>query len=152
VLGFVGGYLFGAIRGAAYSLVGVSIGSYAAYTLAGRYGRPYVESVVAPETVARFDSVTEDRALLSLFLVFLVPGLPDDAICFVAGLTSIDRWKLVGVAVVGRAPGFLAASAAGASLAREDVRLTVALVLALSAVSVLGFVNRGRIAGLLRDD
>lgn len=151
VLGFVGGYLFGTVPGLLYSLAGVTVGSYVAYALAGRYGRPYVESVVAPETIAQFDAVTEERALVSLFVVFLVPGLPDDAICFVAGLTGIDRWKLVAIAVLGRAPGFFVASAAGASLARTQLRLTAALVLAVAALSVLGYLNRGRLADYLGD-
>lgn len=146
-VGFVGGYLFGTVRGTALSLLGVGVGSYLAYALAARYGRPYVERVVAPETVARFDAVTEERALGSLFVAFLVPGLPDDAICFVAGLTAIDRWKLVAVAVVGRAPGFLVATAAGSSLASEDLRLAVGLVVALLALSVLGYAFRERILG-----
>lgn len=51
VIAFVGGYLFGAIRGTVYSLIGAAIGSAIVFALARRYGRPYVEGVVSKETL-----------------------------------------------------------------------------------------------------
>jgi len=152
VLGFAAGYLFGAGWGTVYSLVGVTVGSAGAFVLSRKFGRPYVARVVAPETLAEFDALPEERGLLGLFLAFLVPGLPDDAICFVAGLTDIPLWKLVVVAVVGRLPGFLLAALAGASVAGAHLLRAFGVVAVLLALSVVGYHNRARLVAVLRGE
>lgn len=68
------------VAGTVYSLIAVAIGSGLTALLTRRYGRPYVERVVTPETLARFDGVRDGDATAGLFLAYLVPGLPDDAL------------------------------------------------------------------------
>lgn len=143
--GFAAGYVFGAVAGSVYSLVGITIGSTVAFWLSRRLGRPYVERVVTPETLDRFDDLAERNAAAGLFLAFLVPGLPDDAICFVGGLTDLPLWRLVLVAVAGRAPGFVLMAVAGARLASEQVVDAALLVLTLTALAVVGYLSRDRL-------
>ncbi len=151
VLAFAGGYLFGTVHGAAYSLLGAALGSTVAFLLARRFGRPYVERVVTAETLDAFDDVVDRDGAFALFLVFLVPGLPDDVVCFVAGVTRIPVWKLVAVSVVGRVPGFLLVSHAGAELAAANYALVTALLGALAAVAALVYWQRADLLAALRD-
>jgi uncharacterized membrane protein YdjX (TVP38/TMEM64 family) len=137
VLGFAGGYLFGGLAGTAYSLTGAALGSWIAFSLARRYGRPYVERVVYGPTLEAFDEACRTRGLLALFVVFLVPGLPDDVLCLVAGLTDLDIRKMVVVSVFGRLPGYSVVAFAGTSFAEGDQRGT-ALLLGLLLVASLG--------------
>jgi uncharacterized membrane protein YdjX (TVP38/TMEM64 family) len=151
VVGLVGGYLFGPVWGTAYSLLGVAVGSTVVFVLSRRYGRPYVERFIVPETVAEFDDLVDSGGLVGLFLVFLIPGLPDDAVCFLAGLTRIPVSKLVLVAVVGRAPGFLLVAVVGADLAAGRASAALWLLGAVSALSLVTYLFRDRIvAGLHR--
>ena len=143
--GFVSGYLFGGFLGTVYSLVGVTIGSTIAFWLSRRYGRPFVERVLRAEVMDRFDAFVDQAGLLSLFVMFLLPGLPDDALCFVGGLTEIDLWKLVAIMMVGRLPGYVLVNVSGASLATGDLRLAVALVLVVVGFTVWGVVRREQI-------
>jgi len=46
--------------------------------------------------------------LVFFFLVFLIPGLPDDIACFVAGLTSLPLLALIAVSAIGRLPSVVA--------------------------------------------
>lgn len=151
VVGLVGGYLFGPVWGTVYSLLGVGIGSAVVFGLSRRYGRPYVERMIVPETVDEFDELVESVGLPGVFLVFLIPGLPDDAICFLAGLTRIPiRWLVV-AAIAGRAPGFLVVAVAGADLAAGRVSTALWLLGLLSVLSLVGYLFRDRIvAGLHR--
>lgn len=142
VLGFVAGYLFGALWGTILSIVGTTIGTYGAVVLARRYGRPAVERLVRPETIDHFDAAVDRRGLLALFVVFLIPGLPDDAICFAAGLTRLDVKRVVAVSAVGRLPGYAIVSLAGARFAGGRTVDTVALLGALVAVSVAVYLAR----------
>jgi uncharacterized membrane protein YdjX (TVP38/TMEM64 family) len=151
VVGLVGGYLFGPVWGTAYSLLGVAVGSTVVFVLSRRYGRPYVERMIVPETVAEFDDLVDSGGLLALFLVFLIPGLPDDSVCFLAGLTRIPIPRLVAVAVVGRAPGFLLVAVAGGDLAAGRASAALWLLGAVSVLSLVTYLFRDRIvAGLHR--
>jgi uncharacterized membrane protein YdjX (TVP38/TMEM64 family) len=55
----------------------------------------------------------ERRGSLVIFLIFLFPFLPDDAVCFLAGLTPIPLLVLVLLAMAGRTPGVFVANLLG---------------------------------------
>ncbi|MFC6732041.1 MULTISPECIES: TVP38/TMEM64 family protein [unclassified Haladaptatus] len=145
-MGVVSGYLFGAYLGTFYSVVGAGLGSFIAAAAARRFGRPYVERVVHPDTLSRFDGVTDRRGEIGLFLAFLVPGLPDDAICFVAGLTRLSLSRIVVIAVVGRAPSLLLTNLVGAELASRNLAMAAVLGLLVLVLSILGYTNRETLA------
>lgn len=151
VLAVASGYLFGPWWGTLYNLVGVTLGSAVAFWLARRFGRAYVERTVDDDALRRFDAIDDGRARATLFVLFLVPGLPDDAICFAGGLTGIPLWQLVVIAAVGRAPGFLLANVVGGFLGTDRLAAAVVLALALVALSALGYRYRGRLLGPLGD-
>jgi uncharacterized membrane protein YdjX (TVP38/TMEM64 family) len=111
---FVAGYLYGFWVGSLYSWLGMVIGSAAAMGLARLAGRPLVMRLVSPVTLARLDRLAAGRGWGFFFLVFLIPGLPDDAACFLAGLTPLPLPALMAAAAIGRIPGIVAAVWAGA--------------------------------------
>jgi uncharacterized membrane protein YdjX (TVP38/TMEM64 family) len=143
-LGLVGGYLFGTWAGLLYSMVGVTVGSTVVFVLARRYGRPFVERVFEDEAVARFDSLVDERGALGLFVVFLLPTFPDDAVCALAGLTPLRLRTLVVLVVLGRLPTFLLVALAGDSLAaaRYETVLLVAGVAVAFTVAVYAVRDR----------
>lgn len=147
VVALAGGYLFGTWVGSLLTILGVVLGSTLAFWLARRFGRRGVERFVPPEQLARFDGVARSRGPLGLFLAFLVPGLPDDALCFVGGLTDIPIRRLVVIAILGRAPSLLALTALGAGLADGDRTLVVLLAVVIGLFSLGGFLARDRILG-----
>jgi uncharacterized membrane protein YdjX (TVP38/TMEM64 family) len=149
VLAAVAGYLFGPWWGTLYNMIGITIGSTAAFWLSRRFGRTYVERMIDDDALATFDTFVERRGLLTLFVLFLLPGLPDDALCFVGGLTPIPLRKLVLIAIVGRTPAFFLANVLGGLLATGDIELAIGLFVLITALSVLGYLNRDRIVEFL---
>ncbi|MFC7225922.1 VTT domain-containing protein [Salinirubellus salinus] len=142
-----GGYLFGWLGGTVYTMVGVTIGSVAAFLLARRWGRAYVERAFTPDAVERFDDLVAAHGDTVLFLAFLVPGLPDDALCFLAGLTAIPLRRFVLLVVVARTPAHLLVAAAGAGLATGDLELAVGILAVLAVLGLLGYRYGGRMLG-----
>lgn len=145
-LGFVAGYLFGALWGTVLSVVGATVGGYIAFLLARRYGRPVVDRMVTEEARELFDSFSSDHGRFTLFLVFLVPGLPDDAICVVAGVSDVDTRSFLLASIVGRIPGYFLVALAGSRLAEARYAETTALLAVLALVSALGYLGRHRLA------
>jgi uncharacterized membrane protein YdjX (TVP38/TMEM64 family) len=107
-LNFAAGYLFGLIPGILYSWLGLILGTAAALLLARYLGRPLVQRLVAPAALEKMDRLAENRGLVFFFLVFLIPGLPDDIACFVAGLTPLPLLALIAVSAIGRLPSVVA--------------------------------------------
>lgn len=114
VVNFVAGYLFGLGPGLLYSWLGLVAGTSLAMLLARYAGRPLVERIVDPKLLTRVDALARGRGLRFFFLFFLIPGLPDDILCFVAGLTPLPLRVLILFSATARLPGLLGAVWLGA--------------------------------------
>ena len=73
---FVGGYLFGAKIGFIYSMIGLLIGSWTAFSLARIFEKLAVEKFVSAETRKKFDYLIGHEGVILSFLLFLIPGFP----------------------------------------------------------------------------
>jgi uncharacterized membrane protein YdjX (TVP38/TMEM64 family) len=132
-LGLAGGYLYGALLGTLYSMVGLTLGTALAAWLARRWGRPLVERLVDAEILARIDRFAERLGPLMLFVVFIVPFLPDDAIVLIAGLADVPLPGILAASVLGRLPGVVVLAWVGATAARfSPVYWAAAVALALA--------------------
>jgi len=111
---FIGGYLFGAKAGFLYSMIGLLIGSSVAFSLARIFEKLAVEKVVSLETRKKFDYLIGHEGLILSFLLFLIPGFPKDALCYILGLTPMHFGIFLFISLVGRVPGTLMACLQGA--------------------------------------
>lgn len=141
-----GGYIFGMWAGVLYSVTGILIGSIFNFFLARLLGVPFVRAVFGAERLARFDNVlNSQRATVAFFLLFLIPGIPKDALCYVAGLSTIRFSLFMMVSTVGRLPGIIGSSALGGAAANR-MWLTVATIgVAALVLFAIGLLYRERL-------
>lgn len=150
IVAFVSGYLFGSIAGIVYSLAGVLLGSAVAFGLAKRFGRPVVEQLLHEDVVTRFDGFVDRVGIPGLFAFVIIPGLPDDAICFLSGLT---KWRLrtfLAVISVGRFPAYVVTVYAGGELASGQATTALVLIGAIIVFSVIGYYKQDAIRELIQ--
>ncbi len=140
-----GGYIFGTSGGILYGLIGLTIGTFIAISLGRLLGRPFVKKIIKEEYLNKFDKVTYDYGLIAIFFLFLLPGPPDDAICFIAGLTDIEIKKLLLAVIAGRFPGLLAMVIAGKNLAEAKWTYFIIIILIVGILSVLALKYRKKI-------
>lgn len=144
------GYLFGSIPGTIYSLTGVLVGSAVAFSLAKRYGRTLVEKLLHDDVLTRFDGFVERVGLPGLLAFVLIPGLPDDVICFLAGLT---KWRLrtfIAVISIGRLPAYVVTVVAGGEFADGQLTTGLLLVGLVIGLSAIGYRNQETIQELVQ--
>jgi uncharacterized membrane protein YdjX (TVP38/TMEM64 family) len=139
VVALIAGYLFGPLAGTVYSLTGVLIGSTVAFSLAQRYGRPFVEDVLDEDVLTRFDAFVDRVGVPGLVAFVVIPGLPDDAICFLSGLTTWRLRTFLAASAVGRLPAYVLTVYAGNEFASGQAVEGSLLVGALVALSVIGY-------------
>jgi uncharacterized membrane protein YdjX (TVP38/TMEM64 family) len=107
IVSFVAGYVYGLWPGILYSWIGQVIGTALVMGLARYAGRPVVERLVNPATLDKLDRIARGRGIGFFMLVFLIPGLPDDLMCLVAGLTPLPLRVLIPMSAILRLPGML---------------------------------------------
>lgn len=90
----VGVLVFGAWEGFIYNYGGIAIGSIIAFALAKRYGPKLVKFFIKDQTYDKYISWLDKGKKFSVFfaIALFLPGLPDDALCMLCGLTKIT-WK-----------------------------------------------------------
>jgi uncharacterized membrane protein YdjX (TVP38/TMEM64 family) len=149
VVALVAGYLFGPLAGTVYSLTGVLIGSTVAFSLSKRYGRSFVERVIHEDVIARFDGFVDTVGIPGLFAFVVIPGLPDDAICFLSGLTKWSLPTFIGVIAVGRLPAYVLTVYAGGQLASGRFLSAMALVGLVVVASAVGYYKQEAVRDLV---
>ncbi len=112
-IGLVAGYYFGFGYGSLLNILGVLTGSLLAFALARAFGKPLVDRFVGPKVTNMLVKATTGKGLWGMALVYLLPFTPDDALCFVAGLSPIKISRFALLAILCRAPGILVANLTG---------------------------------------
>lgn len=136
-VGPIGGFLFG-WEGVVWTLVGTTLGALLIFVVAKKFGRGVAEKVLDKKTMEKFDKIPEEKAEMMIFALFLIPGLPDDAIAYIAGMTKVSTLRLAVSWVIGRLPSVIVANMIGMGANEGNLR-TVMIGLGIAALG-MGFV------------
>lgn len=108
-----GGMIFGLWKSFIISTTAIISGSILVFVLARKLGKPFADRFVSPQISDKYGHLLASKGDMLLALIFFLPFLPDDAICIVAGLSSIKFSKFLTIVLLTRPWGILAASAIG---------------------------------------
>ena len=107
LLAVVGAYVFGFWQGVLYAFIGLAIGSTLCMILGRRFGRPLVDRLIDPKSIATFDRFTEKRGPIFFFIIFVMPWVPDDLACYAIGLSPLSLKLMIPLAAFGRMPSVI---------------------------------------------
>lgn len=107
LLAVVGAYVFGFWQGVLYAFIGLAIGSALCMILGRRFGRPLIDRLIDPKSMATFDRFTEKRGPIFFFIIFVMPWVPDDLACYAIGLSRLSLMVMIPLAAVGRMPSVI---------------------------------------------
>jgi uncharacterized membrane protein YdjX (TVP38/TMEM64 family) len=107
LLAIVGAYVFGFWQGVLYAFIGLAIGSALCMILGRRFGRPLVDRLIDPKSMATFDRFTDKRGPIFFFIIFVMPWVPDDLACYAIGLSRLSLKLMIPLAAVGRMPSVI---------------------------------------------
>jgi uncharacterized membrane protein YdjX (TVP38/TMEM64 family) len=135
---FLGGYIFGIKGGFFYSMIGLFFGSWMAFALARIFEKWAVEKFVSAQTRKKFDYLVGHEGVILSFLLFLIPGFPKDALCYILGLTPMRTGIFLIISTLGRIPGTLMATLQGAK-AFDQQYMSFLVLLGISTLIILAF-------------
>ena len=135
---FLGGYLFGVYAGMLYSMIGLIVGSWLSFSIARIFGRRAVERFVSPGLRKKLEYLSGHEGVILGFLLFLIPGFPKVALCYILGLTPMHLGIFLIISTIGRIPGTLLATLQGAK-AFDQQYVILLILLVISALIILVF-------------
>jgi len=135
------GYAFGTFLGTLYSLAGIIIGTVIVFFGTRLAGSAIVRAFIPPMTLKKFDFlINSPKSEIAMFVLFLIPGIPKDALVYISGLMPVNPWKFLLICVVARFPGLWGSAYIGAHLQKKDywpVAIMSGLALVLFVVGIL---------------
>jgi len=108
------GYLYGFWGGFLISWLSLVVGGEIAYVLARNYGRPFAEKWISPTVLERWNTAAAGQGIGFFAISLVMPLVPNDAMCYVAGLGTISRIRFSMANLLGRGMACIITSAAGA--------------------------------------
>jgi uncharacterized membrane protein YdjX (TVP38/TMEM64 family) len=146
VVQVAGGYVFGFARGGLYTIVGIALGSVVNFYAGRLLGRPFVESLFAREKIERIEAATgSGKGMAGFFLLFLIPGIPKDALCYVAGFSSLGLGAFLAVSMAGRLPGILGSAFMGSAAYSGSWRAAIAVLVVAGLLFAAGLAFKDRL-------
>ncbi len=143
--GFLGGYLFGEWLGLGYSTIGLTVGSVAAFGIGRWLGAHYVRNLVKKETWDKLGFIVEAEGAILCFMIYLIPGLPKDMVCYLFGISPMPMWVFALVSGLGRIPGTWFLSAQGAHTATGNYVYVIVVTAVVIAIALPLYYYRHRI-------
>lgn len=148
--GFLGGFLFGQGLGLVYSTIGLGLGSLLAFLIGRWLGAHFVRNFVKAETWSKLGFIVEAEGAILCFIIYLIPGLPKDVVCYLFGMSPMPLWVFALVSTLGRIPGTWVLSAQGDKTAAGQYVEVVLLTTLVVAVALPLYYYRHRIVDRLR--
>jgi uncharacterized membrane protein YdjX (TVP38/TMEM64 family) len=145
---FIGGYIYGPVLGTIYSAIGLCIGSWLAFGLSRIYGLPFVRRIVNPSIMEQYDYLMEHQGRHISFFLFMIPGFPKAALCYIIGLSHMTIWTFIAVSTPGRLLGIILVSICGSSLKNHQGMIFFILLIIMSIIFLLAYFFRDRLMKL----
>jgi uncharacterized membrane protein YdjX (TVP38/TMEM64 family) len=143
------GYLYGFWGGFLVSWLSLVAGGELAYLLARKYGRPFAERWVSPDVLSRWDRAAQGQGIGFFAVMLVMPLVPNDAMCYVAGLGTISHRRFVIANFLGRGMACGLTSAAGALGGNMPWQGWAVLIALFVIIGVVWHIVKHRKVGLL---
>ena len=144
------GSLFGFPLGLLLTFIGVFLGSAAAYTIARFLGRDAVQMIVGESRMQEYmDKLNSERAYIIVFILYLLPGIPKDILCYLAGISNMKFKPFVVISSVARIPGLCGCLLFGTMYMEKNYPFMIGIVIFAGIILLICFIFRTRVMALI---
>ena len=129
--------VFGTLVAFLLTYAAVALGSLLVFQLTRRLGRPFAERFVSRGNMDKYRDMIERKQDVFFAMAFLLPGFPDDILCFLAGLTTMPLKRFFLLVLLCRPWGLLVSCAVGGNALALPTWLLVLLCAAGAALFLI---------------
>ena len=137
----IGGLFFGEGIGLLLSMVGFFFGTVIVYYLVQKFGRPIVSLFVSEDKMQKYAYLaTEKKLEVLVFALFLLPGLPKDALTYIVSFnTKIKPMRLFVLTTLARLPSAALSVFLGGSIWKGRYWLAICFLFAMLLLGICGY-------------
>lgn len=150
VTGLIGGFIFG-WWGILWSVIGSTLGYLIIFLIAKKFGRPLAEKIIKKETLEKFNFLSSKSAAFVIFLIFLIPGLPDDLVGYIAGMSGISIRKLIAMVFVAHIPNIVVTNYIGMGFGSDNLLPIIILSIVVVVLFIIAIYNRERLIKIFKN-
>ena len=132
------GYLYGFWGGFLLAWLSLVVGGEIAFYLARRHGRSFAEKWISSNVLTRLDRKAQGQGITFYTLSLVMPLVPNDAMCYVAGLDRIAHRRFSMANLLGRGLACLITSWIGAFGSQAPNYVWI-IILVLGVLAVLAW-------------
>ncbi len=103
-------FLFGPFWGGIYSIVTANLAAAICYGIGRGYGTLIIDSLVAQETVDKYETFFQRHGMMTVLIARLIPLVPFDPISYIAGMVRMPFWQFFWATMLGQIPAGMAYS------------------------------------------
>lgn len=143
------GLAWGFWLGYLYSIIGALIGSVLTYYIAKWLGRDAMYVIFGEEKMAGYvEKLRSRRAIIIVFLIFLIPGVPKDLCNYAAGISEMKLRPFLIASLLGRSPGMMGSLLIGKQLGTSSYTTAIIIGVVAVVLFILGVVFHKKIFAL----
>lgn len=151
VIQILGGVLFGNFWGTVLCSLGILAGSAIVFFMVRRFGMPVVEAFIDRKGIKKFEFLNDTKKLeITVFILFLIPGIPKDVLTYLAPLTKIKPSSFLALSMLGRFPAILLSIVFGANLSEGNILAAVVIFAVVAVVGIIGILYNGKIVAYIK--
>jgi uncharacterized membrane protein YdjX (TVP38/TMEM64 family) len=141
-----GGYIYGVVPGTMYALLGMTLGIIIVFFTTRILGYSVIEFFVQKEKIDKFNFlINSPKSEIIMFILFLIPGFPKDALVYIAGLTPIKPLRFFFLCSVARFPGIVGSAYIGAKLGSKNYVPVIIVSIVAIVLFIFGVIFQEKI-------
>ena len=96
----LGLYLFGPVQTFITCLIANFISGSILFFIGDKFGEKLATKLISKEELEQAQNLIDTKSKILLPVFFLIPAIPDEALCLVAGMTKMKYWYLIAVSLI----------------------------------------------------
>jgi uncharacterized membrane protein YdjX (TVP38/TMEM64 family) len=146
-----GGFIFGFWGGLALTTLGIALGSALNFLLGKLLGPRFLMTILRREQYEKLRKSADDaRTFAGLILLFVIPGIPKDILCYFAGAGAHSFLPFVIASMIARMPGIIGSTLAGSAVYSEKYGLVIVLAVLTAIFMIVLVAFRRQIEAIIK--
>lgn len=151
VVQILGGVLFGGFWGTVLCLLGTLAGEVVVFYIVRWLGMPIVEALIDSKGIKKLSFLQDTKKVeLAVFILFLIPVMPKDALTYIAPMTKIKPSTFFVLSMIARAPAMTLSIVFGSSLSSGNIAIAVSVFTIVAIAGIVGILYKDRIIDVFR--
>lgn len=143
IIQIAGGYIYGTFIGGIISTIGICMGSAIVYYIAGYLGKDLIKNMFSNDKFKLLHKILKVSGNIKvIFFLYLVPGIPKDALAYICGVSNNISFKdFIVFSTLGRIPGIFISTYFGNKISKGEVTKIIFISIVMIVLFIIGSIK-----------